>query len=226
MYLCIKASSKGNHISSGSPTPSIKYLIMEKTPLSASVTGSISDSTDATVSQLGRKRARSHPSSDTSSQKRAMSEDPKNHAQGEPQSSSQAGEIGTDHTYMREQRQRLDDEASNAERPISHFSPPEKFKLITLYQKDPMVVGQTWYLVSRDWYSKWERACLGENGKDDILSESQIGPVDNSMILDEAGLLDRSKQLIEGEDVEFVPSEAWKLLVGWYVFIMLTHLWL
>lgn len=188
-----------------------------------SPTGSSRGSPSTPVNQLGRKRARSSPSSDASSSKRAMSEDPSSFVTTEPSLPVESRNVGSEEdidAYMREQDDSLDDGAKplspTSPRSTKQLSPMEKYDLIKSLKSKPMSVGEVWYIVSRSWYRRWERACCGERSKDGILLENQVGPVDNSMFFNEEGHWDRSKQLVEGIDVEFVPQRAWDLLCQWY----------
>lgn len=81
-----------------------------------------------------------------------------------------------------------------------------------------MQTGDTWYLVSRSWWQRWRKACLGEVDKEGGVLESQIGPVDNSNLVDKAGNV-TALSLIDGIDIEFVPGAAWTALAKWYVIV-------
>lgn len=196
---------------------------MESLPSpTVSTTDSTGGSSVATTQQLGRKRARSSLSSEASSSKRAMSEDPSSTAAELPLAKATRN-IGSEEdidAYMREQGGSLEDDATPLP-PTSlstrKLSPMEKFEFIKSLKSSSMIVGEVWYIVSRAWYRRWERACRGEFDKEGKLLESQVGPVDNSMFFDAAGLWDRDKQLIDGVDVEFVPRRAWDLFTMWYV---------
>ncbi|KAH7927348.1 cysteine proteinase [Leucogyrophana mollusca] len=95
------------------------------------------------------------------------------------------------------------------------LSPPQRVAHIKQQRVKPMVVGDTWYLVSRRWYRRWEIACQGLVDKEeDSLEEKDIGPVDNTPLLDKDQNVISS--LIEGIDVEFVPENAWSTFATWY----------
>ncbi|KAH8108335.1 UCH-domain-containing protein [Phellopilus nigrolimitatus] len=210
----------------------------------------------STLVTLGRKRARSSASSDASSSKRAMSEDPSFGSATEPPQSiaSPSPQIAADgiDTYMRGQGEQGMEQSSSDVfgqssstgllqesqlRTIEIFGPPrkmersehvlsqsqpanlssvEKYQLIKALQKVPMVAGQTWYVISRSWFRKWEKACTGEVDKEGAILESQLGPVDNSSFFNKDGKFDGSRGMIEGVDVEFVPEQAWNSFVAWY----------
>ena len=89
----------------------------------------------------------------------------------------------------------------------------EKHEIVTKGKERKMEVGETWYLVSRVWYKRWEKACTGEVDKEGPVSEEELGPVNNSGLLDTYGNLQPS--LMEGVDLEYVPEEIWNLFVQW-----------
>ena len=92
------------------------------------------------------------------------------------------------------------------------LSPADKLAKIDRLKNEPLKEGETWYIVSQAWYSRWERAMRGEESKDGPAPlESEIGSVDNKEILGEDGELSKAK----GGEAEYVPKEAWELLVRW-----------
>ena len=100
--------------------------------------------------------------------------------------------------------------------PAMHSLPPgEKLSLVEKGKARHMEIGETWYLVSRDWYKRWTKACLGTVDKEGPLSEEELGPVNNSSLLDSYNNLLAS--LAEGVEVEYVPEEVWSHFVLWYV---------
>ncbi|RDB15775.1 Ubiquitin carboxyl-terminal hydrolase 4 [Hypsizygus marmoreus] len=92
--------------------------------------------------------------------------------------------------------------------------PGEKLALVERGRSRKMEAGETWYLISRDWWKRWKKACTGEIDKEGLVSEQDLGPVDNSRLLDSYGNLQSS--LVEGVDLEYVPEEVWKLFFDWY----------
>ncbi|GAA5926338.1 putative ubiquitin-specific protease UBP12 [Sporobolomyces koalae] len=77
--------------------------------------------------------------------------------------------------------------------------------------------GDPWNLVSRIWYRRWITACSGtaETKDDDaLLAVEEVGPMDNSNLVLEGGQL--RKPLVEGVDLELLPSAAYALLRQWY----------
>jgi ubiquitin carboxyl-terminal hydrolase 4/11/15 len=93
--------------------------------------------------------------------------------------------------------------------------PPEKLSVIKTLRENPLKVGDTWYIVVRQWYRRWEKACTGEVDKEGGVEESTLGAVDNSSLLDNDGNI--TTTLVEGVDAEFVPKGAWELFVAWCV---------
>ncbi|KIY71877.1 cysteine proteinase [Cylindrobasidium torrendii FP15055 ss-10] len=96
------------------------------------------------------------------------------------------------------------------------MSAEEKFQVVEKLTKTEMLLGQTWYLVAGDWWRRWRKACTGvaDKASPEQVEEREIGPVDNMSLLDETDGLRTG--LIEGEDVVYVPQEAWEHLVTWY----------
>ncbi|KAF9530488.1 hypothetical protein CPB83DRAFT_851013 [Crepidotus variabilis] len=90
----------------------------------------------------------------------------------------------------------------------------EKLQIVKKGKERKMEVGETWYLVSRVWYRRWSKACTGEIDKEGSVTEEQLGPVNNTPLLDEFSNLKSSP--VEGVEVEYVPSEVWNLFVQWY----------
>ncbi|KAG5725448.1 Ubiquitin carboxyl-terminal hydrolase 4 [Termitomyces sp. T112] len=77
-----------------------------------------------------------------------------------------------------------------------------------------MEVGEMWYLVARHWWKRWRKALTGEVDKEGPVNEQDLGPVDNSPLLDSYNNLLTS--ISEGVDLEFVPEEVWRCFVSWY----------
>jgi ubiquitin carboxyl-terminal hydrolase 4/11/15 len=102
---------------------------------------------------------------------------------------------------------------SYQETAVQPVSLNEKHQIVKKGKERKMEVGETWYLVSRVWYRRWEKACTGEVDKDGPVGEEELGPVNNSGLLDTYGNLLPS--LVEGVDLEYVPEEVWNLFVQW-----------
>lgn len=115
---------------------------------------------------------------------------------------------------------------SQAPSPLPESTPlalEEKLTIVEKGKGQSMVVGETWYLISRDWWKRWRKACTGEVDKEGPLSEQDLGPVDNSRLLDAHSKL--QLDLAEGVDVEYVPEDVWKLFVDWLVYHRALMVW-
>ncbi|KAF9269146.1 cysteine proteinase [Marasmius fiardii PR-910] len=98
--------------------------------------------------------------------------------------------------------------------PASASQSSDRVHLIEQLMCKTMEVGQTWYLIDRTWFKRWQKACKGEVDKEGPLSERDLGPVAVESLLDQYGNL--KPGLVEGMDVEYVPEEAWNHFVTWY----------
>lgn len=77
--------------------------------------------------------------------------------------------------------------------------------------------GDTWFLVPRTWYRRWQTACSGvaqSKDDDDSLTPEQVGPIDTTSLAEEDGVSLR-KPVQVGVDVEVLPEAAWRYLVDW-----------
>lgn len=102
--------------------------------------------------------------------------------------------------------------------PMPSFSsvpPNEKIALVKRAKERKLEKGETWYLTSRVWWKRWNKACTGEVDKEGPVSEQDLGPIDNSTIVDAYGNL--RVGIAEGVDVEYIPEEVWLSFVAWYV---------
>ncbi|KAJ3557337.1 hypothetical protein NM688_g1526 [Phlebia brevispora] len=93
-------------------------------------------------------------------------------------------------------------------------TPASRLNMVEDLRKAQMKIGDTWYLVSRKWFRRWQKACVGEEDKEGAIEEKDVGPVDNSNLVDMSGNI--TAPCTEGIDVEFVPEQAWNLLAMWY----------
>ena len=102
--------------------------------------------------------------------------------------------------------------------PPANLTPAQKMHYVTERRLRQMQVGDTWYIVSRRWYRRWEIACQGIPDKSGPVDEQDLGPVDNTPLVDrDANLV---SNLAEGVDVEFVPWDVWKAFTTWFVFLL------
>ncbi|GJJ11282.1 hypothetical protein Clacol_005514 [Clathrus columnatus] len=90
----------------------------------------------------------------------------------------------------------------------------EKLAIFTPHMQQSLKAGDSWYIVSLKWLNDWKMACGGEVNKEGIKDESSLGPVDNSMLLDEAGFL--KAELEDETDFKLVPRSMWHLFIEWY----------
>ncbi|KAK0202664.1 hypothetical protein DFS33DRAFT_1342014 [Desarmillaria ectypa] len=163
-----------------------------------------------------RKRQRSQSmESDTSSssQKRTLSDPATQESTGR---SPRADQMST--LSLSDPNHDID---TNMEEPITENTPtfaatppPEKLETINKIRLKKMQAGETWYLVSKEWWEKWRKACLGTVDKEGPHQEEDLGAVDNSSLIDEYGNL--KSPIVETYDVEFIPQEAWDHFVTWY----------
>ncbi|KAG6908782.1 hypothetical protein DXG01_003311 [Tephrocybe rancida] len=93
-------------------------------------------------------------------------------------------------------------------------TPEEKVAFVERCKTRKMEVGETWYLVARLWWRRWRKALAGDVDKEGPVEEQDLGPVDNSALIDSYGNLPRS--ISEGVDMEFVPEEVWRCFINWY----------
>ncbi|KAF8637637.1 hypothetical protein AX17_002705 [Amanita inopinata Kibby_2008] len=180
------------------------------------------------TAQPSRKRQRSHSmlsDASTSSLKRAVSDDippglrsPRADKLSSLSLTDPAQDIDA---YMAEQGEADIPTAISIPSSVSHDTsgcpsvpPAEKLSIVNWGKSKEMEIGETWYLIARDWWKRWEKACTGLADKGGLMTENDLGPVDNSRLLDQYGNLQPS--LVEGVDVEYVPEETWQLLVDWY----------
>ncbi|EIW79313.1 cysteine proteinase [Coniophora puteana RWD-64-598 SS2] len=176
---------------------------------------------DLTTPVQSRKRQRSvsmDSEHSSASVKRSASEGPSNgsgvlNSEDHNKEDREACEIDA---YMAEQGE-ADQDTITLQYPYpssDELTVPQKLVYIKERRNRPMAVGDTWYIVSRQWYRRWEAACEGRIDKDGSVEEKDVGPVDNSSLVDKDKNLTSS--LVEGIDVEFLPEDAWQSLVMWY----------
>ncbi|CAE7229626.1 unnamed protein product [Rhizoctonia solani] len=97
-----------------------------------------------------------------------------------------------------------------------HMTAQERHTMISIAKQMPLELDSYWFVISRKWFQAWEAAVLGTPNKDfPNVTESTLGPVDNSDIL-QPGTSELCENLVEGNDIEFVPEEAWNKYVEWY----------
>ncbi|KAF5362501.1 hypothetical protein D9756_002293 [Leucocoprinus leucothites] len=105
-------------------------------------------------------------------------------------------------------------EPSQASDSTQNMTLAEKLALVEQGKKRRMEIGETWFLVSCGWWKRWRKACTGEEDKEGAVTEQELGPVDNSGLIDADGTLKQG--LLEGVDVEYVPQDVWRSFTIWY----------
>ena len=179
--------------------------------------------TDLDAGPTRRKRQRSESmQSDSSSLKRAVSEGPGSATPVRATHDAPTPDAVNDiDVYMAEQGEHSVDAITlmppptPPQEPPANLTPPQKLHYVTERRGKQMQVGDTWYIVSRRWYRRWEAACQGIADKSGPLEEKHVDAVDNTPLVDrDANLV---SNLTEGVDVEFVPWDVWKAFTTWYV---------
>jgi len=96
-----------------------------------------------------------------------------------------------------------------------NMAPAQKLLLVEQGKQKRMEIGETWYLISGFWWKRWRKACTGEKDKEGVITEVELGSIDNSSLVDTNGLLRRDT--LEGVNVEYVPQNVWRLFTIWFV---------
>lgn len=91
--------------------------------------------------------------------------------------------------------------------------PAEKVVRVEGAKAERLNLGDTWYLIDKNWWKRWRKACTGLVDKDGEVTEEELGGVDNTALIDANGSL--RSPLSDGEDYELVPQAAWEDLVSW-----------
>jgi ubiquitin carboxyl-terminal hydrolase 4/11/15 len=89
------------------------------------------------------------------------------------------------------------------------------FHVVETMRGMPLVEGTTWALLSKSWYRRFEKAATGQVDKEGSVKEEDLGPVDNSPLLEADGGL--RENLFESIDFEYVPEAVWDWLTKVYV---------
>ncbi|KAG8910438.1 CSN-associated deubiquitinating enzyme Ubp12, partial [Tulasnella sp. 408] len=179
------------------------------------------------ASSRKRMRSASGSSSASGTSKRAASDSPRPPIQHSPnppgRSSSLVQEDKEIDEYMRTQSEGLSlsdstapNESTQPTTSSTSLTPKERLQKIQSLKNKPLALGDTWYLISRQWYRGWESACGGAPMKGAPEDESQVKAVDNSSLAGSKPGKLKTATIAEGVDYELLPEEAWKLLVEWY----------
>ncbi|KAF7356342.1 hypothetical protein MVEN_00966500 [Mycena venus] len=113
---------------------------------------------------------------------------------------------GPEDTYM----------AELAKDTVQLVPPAEKLARVDGLKNGTMNAGDTWYLIDRTWWKRWRKACTGLVDKDGGVTEEELGPVNNSALVDANGYL--RTPLSDSVDYELVPEAAWNDLVSCCLF--------
>lgn len=115
----------------------------------------------------------------------------------------------------------MDDEASTDARTAKspRQTPPapnEQLNIVVAAAKQPMQAGDNWFLIDRRWYRRWQAACGDPEAGKEAMDSASLGPIDNSSFADPmTGAI--TKAPVEGQDVEYLPTDAWFFLEAWLV---------
>ncbi|KAK9976730.1 hypothetical protein ABG768_021935 [Culter alburnus] len=81
--------------------------------------------------------------------------------------------------------------------------------------KTPLCRGETWYLVSSDWFKQWKKY-VGFDRRQTGDQNISPGPVNNYSLFNVGDKMDLKEHLIDELDYIAVPTEGWNKLVRWY----------
>ncbi|ETS64541.1 hypothetical protein PaG_01006 [Moesziomyces aphidis] len=105
---------------------------------------------------------------------------------------------------------------SNEPRPTGQ----QQLNIVSPMRNLPLHAGDTWYIVSRAWYRRWDAACSEHRDADPSeKADPPVGPIDNADLLDSeapTGFAQLRQHINEHTDYEMLPEQGWKLLVAWY----------
>jgi ubiquitin carboxyl-terminal hydrolase 4/11/15 len=113
--------------------------------------------------------------------------------------------------------------ASALNPPTPHPVPPLSQQLAIIHglKNEAFVVGSVWFLVAKEWYTRWEDVCSERISKDSTAPPHLPGPIDNTPITQVTSQPETAYDLVltppvvEGESAEFIPKQAHELLVQW-----------
>ena len=112
--------------------------------------------------------------------------------------------------------------ASKLARDAPYLLPRQKWDQISSLKFTAMKDGDIWYLISHAWHEKWKAACNPASKIQGREADEQLGPVDNSDIIDANGEL--IPALSEGNRVISVSQRAMELFTQWYILFYISPL--
>ncbi|KAJ7117610.1 hypothetical protein C8R44DRAFT_707956 [Mycena epipterygia] len=167
-------------------------------------------------SQPSRKRQRSSSMlSDTSSSsvKRSLSDGPSQ--DGDPLSTLSISDPNPENdAYMAELGEDTFRLAPTYTALYQSVPPAEKVARVESAKAERMKQGEKWYVIDRNWWKRWKKACTGVVDKEGGVTEEELRGVDNTALVDMNGNLRAA--LSDGVDYELVPQAVWDDFVSWY----------
>lgn len=112
--------------------------------------------------------------------------------------------------------------ASKPDRDAPYVGPLQKWDQISSLKFTAMKDGDIWYLISLAWYEKWRAACNPASKTQGREADEQLGPVDNSDIVDPDGEL--IPALSDGNRVTSVSQRVMELFIEWYFLLCISPL--
>ena len=112
--------------------------------------------------------------------------------------------------------------ASKPARDAPYVAPFLKWDQISSLKFTAMKDGDVWYLISLTWHEKWKAACNPTSKTQGREADEQVGPVDNSDIVDPDGEL--IPALSDGNRVTSVSQRVMELFTEWYFLLSIPLL--
>ena len=113
--------------------------------------------------------------------------------------------------------------ASKSASDAPYVPPHRKWDQIRSLRFTAMKNGEPWYLISHVWHEKWKAACNPASKTNGRGADEQLGPVDNSDIVDVNGEL--IPALSDGNRVISISQRAMELFTQWYILFCISPLY-
>ena len=113
--------------------------------------------------------------------------------------------------------------ASKPARDAPYVWPRQKWDQVSSLKFTAMKDGDTWYLISHTWHERWKAACNPASKEQGKEADEQLGPVDNSDIVDANGEL--IPALSDGNRVISVSQRVMELFTEWYILFRILPLY-